>query len=797
MGAIFISYRRSDSDGHARWLRDRLMHWYDADAIFYDGQSLDSGENFPERLTSELAAARTVLVVIGPAWLGEINHRAALPATDFVRREVKLALARLGDGDAAPAVLPLLLNAAMPAAEALADALRPSLAPLCALNAHAFGGPQADWDQQFVRLRERLDGIPGVPPARFRWPQGAQRPFRVPDQAVSAHFHDPNGLLERLRAGLRGDGRTALVARRTALHGMGGIGKTQLALKYAHTYGDAYAGVWWFAAETDAGLQLDARACCDAVPVPVGDGELPSLALRRWLATQPGAWLLVFDNADSAAALRPHLPDGDLHHVLITSRDPAWGGLASTVTLDAWTDEEGADFLAARLANAPRDDLLALSADLGGLPLALEQAASYVETTGGSVAHYRRLLAGAGAVLDRGGVAATGYERSVAATLSLAFDHLTPAAAELLRLCAWAVPDALPERFFGEARDGLPQALRAAAADPLAWDDAVAELRHYALATREQIANLDDPPGAPTGRTKPALRFHRLTQQIVRDRLCAAGDDAARFQAVLATACRDDAGLPAHWPRFAALAPHVAQLDRLLADGGSDVRTLARLLDRIGTYFQDGPALYRLARVSLERALELCSKAFGNEDVATLVRTNNLAETLRAQGNLAGARELQQTALAVHRRVLGDEHPGTLASMNNLALTLQTQGHLAGARELHQTALAVRRRVLGDEHPGTLTSMNNLAVTLWQTGERPEAMRLMREAVAQREIRLGAAHPDTRASAASLAQMLADAPAAAPAVLAPSAGSAAVPADPPPVSGPVEKLRRAFGRLFR
>ncbi len=424
MAAIFVSYRRVDSDGHAGRLIDRLAHWYDADAVFYDKRNLEGGEAFPERLAREVAQASAVLVVIGPGWVGELNRRAALAEVDFVRREVEQALARLAGrgrcgregrdgggsryfaGARVPTILPLLFaGASMPSPQDFADALRPTLAPLCDLNAHAFGGLQADWDAQSVRLRERLARIEGVPAARYRSPPGVERPHRVPDIAVSAHFHDPNGLLDRLREGLRsGGGRSALVARRAALHGMGGIGKTQLALAYCREYGDGYAGgVWWFSAETDAGLQLDALACCDAARVPVGEGELPSLALKRWLAAQPGAWLLVYDNAEHAAALAPHLPDGGPHHVVVTSRDPAWGGVAAPVELDEWTAGQGADFLAGRLPGAPRGELAALSVDLGGLPLALEQAASYVETTGCGVARYRELFASAAAsLLDRG-----------------------------------------------------------------------------------------------------------------------------------------------------------------------------------------------------------------------------------------------------------------------------------------------------------------------------------------------------------------------------------------------------------
>ena len=135
--------------------------------------------------------------------------------------------------------------------------------------------------------------------------------------------------------------------------------------------------------------------------------------------------------------------------------------------------------------------------------------------------------------------------------------------------------------------------------------------------------------------------------------------------------------------------------------------------------------------------------------------------------------------------------------MNNLAGTLWAQGDFAGARELQQTALAVSRRVLGDEHPDTLMSMHSLAVTLWETEEHPEAIRLMRQAAAQRKTKLGAAHPDTRASAVSLARMLAGAPSATPPAFPPHPEIATTPPVlSPPAPGWAAKLRRAVGWLF-
>jgi len=278
---LFISYRRKDAGGHAGRLFDRLRHWFDDDVLFYDVKTLDMGDSFREDLDAAVDASAVMLVVMAPDWLDEINRRAREPGVDFVRREVERALERGAKGQG-PLIVPVLMGgAAMPSPEGFHEALGPRLSELCTLQAHSFQATQADWDAQFVRLRDRVAQLPGMPPPRFRFPAGVEQPFRVIDQSVSPHFQDPGDILALLRAGFEAQ------SARVALHGMGGVGKTQMALQYSHQYRDRYAGVWWFRSESDTTLQLDARECCARVHAPINDGQLPSVAFKRWTATQP------------------------------------------------------------------------------------------------------------------------------------------------------------------------------------------------------------------------------------------------------------------------------------------------------------------------------------------------------------------------------------------------------------------------------------------------------------------------------------------------------------------------------
>lgn len=750
---IFISYRRSDAGGHAGRLFDRLQHWFDADTLFYDCQTIGIGDVFPKRIQSALDRAAVVLVLIGPDWLPEINARITQPGIDFVRHEVNQALVARTRG---VNVIPVLMNdAAMPSQHQLDTALHDQIAALCHIHAHEFVGVQADWDNQFIRLRERIAATPGMPAPRYLPPAGEERPWRVIEHTVSPHFQDPNGLLPQLHTQLETSGSNALVAP-AALFGMGGVGKTQLALKYCLDYRDRYAGVWCLRAETETTLQLDAFDCCTAVGAPVNPNELPTAALKRWLARQSTPWLLVFDNAEDIESLRPHLPQGGPHRIIITSRSPAWNGVAQALALTAWTPEQGADFLAARLPGQNRAELLALATELGGLPLALEQAAAYIETTATAIPVYRKLLAAVdteGLILDEGR-AATGYERSVLATLSLAFAKLTPAAAQLLRLLAYAAPEALPERFLREGAKELPTELAAALGSTLALNRLVGELRNYALAERSEMLALDREPGEVTTRTESALNLHRLTQQALRARLAKAEEDCRRFQAVLRAVCPGETNLPQHWPRFAALMPHITGLDRYLDARWLDQSAFIWLLDRVASYLKNGPAFYAESAHWSSRVWEVSDREFGAEHLNTVSAMSNLASIFFVQGDFSGARKLQEIVVTKFRDVLGAGQPSTQAAMINLAGTLKSFGELDRARELEESVLAIRRQVLGDEHPQTLAVMNNLASTLHEQGDLVGACEIETSLLAVRIRVLGEMHPHTLTSMHNLARTL-------------------------------------------
>src|SRR4051812_717015 len=323
-----------------------------------------------------------------------------------------------------------------------------------------------------ARLRDRLTrGRPTAPPS---FPQGpattgrrpgfAGRPpvvWKVPPR--NPHFTGRDGMLAELRRRLQAGEDTLVVQ---ALYGLGGVGKSQLAIEYAHRFAADYQLVWWIDAEQPVliGDQLAARTARLGLPL----GPTVAVTVDRLLAELRGRdrWLLVFDNAERPADVADYRPSGP-GHVLITSRAPNWGVLGGRIEVDVLARAETVALLRARI---PMTEELAdkLAAELGDLPLAAAQAAGYLEQTGLPPEDYlRRFRTHRATLLARGDV--VGYHGRLDTTWALSLERLREqdaAALQLLRLAAFLAPEPIPLTLFGEHATLLTEPLRTIAADP-------------------------------------------------------------------------------------------------------------------------------------------------------------------------------------------------------------------------------------------------------------------------------------------------------------------------------------------
>ena len=563
------------------------------------------------------------------------------------------------------------------------------------------------------------------------------RPFiGVPPRIAS--FTGRADELDRLDAVLMQDKPAAVTQAsvgRAAVQGMGGVGKTSLAIEYAHRFRGLYAGVCWCPAETRTGL-LSALASLavtlGAATTEEADVEKAAKAALRRLAEQRATWLLVYDNVPAPDHIAGLLPAAGAR-VLITSRFADWSELTDEVALDVLPLEEAAALLQERTRRSDAAGAKTLADALGRLPLALDHAGAYCKRTQMRFQDYAEKASSLIDTAPRG----AGYPRSVAATFDLAI-------AEAVAQCQAA--EALMVYLAQCAPERIPMTL----ADGVLED--VAE-RLEALSALSEVSLVKHDPFEDS---TPAVTVHRLVQAVARARSetngsaqNAVGRLIARLVALYPEEGDDN---PRSWPLCAQLTPHL--LAQCNAPGHASAFTgWPAILDRAGVYMQ-GRAAYSQASQLFRDALAIREKVLGPEHPDTAESLNYLALLLNAQGDFAGARPLVERGLAIHEKAFGPEHPETANNLNNLALLLQAQGDLAGARPLFERALAIREKTLGPEHPVTAMSLHALAALLRHQGDYVRARPLFERGLTINEKLRGSEHPNTAATLNSLAVLL-------------------------------------------
>ena len=346
---------------------------------------------------------------------------------------------------------------------------------------------------------------PGLPGAGAvpRFPGAPPRVWSAPPR--NPHFTGREAELGRL-AGSLSSGAAVTVH---SLHGLGGVGKTQLAAEYAHAHAGDYDVVWWVAAEETASVPDQFSALAAALGLdPAADPEALSAQVNQALRATAG-WLLVLDNADAPGDVtgwvpRAPQPGGVPGHVIITTRRGGFSALGAVMDLDVIGLADAVALLRTRVPDLDQATGEAIAAELGRLPLALEQAAAYMDRAQVPGGEYLELLRSrAGELYARGRVSSR--TDTIATLWNVSLDRAaaeSPAAVQLLEACAYLAPEPVPLDLFTAHPGLLPSPLSAAAADKLAFAEAIGVLADYSLATR----------------TSAGLQVHRLVQAAVRAR---------------------------------------------------------------------------------------------------------------------------------------------------------------------------------------------------------------------------------------------------------------------------------------
>ncbi|MFJ4470006.1 FxSxx-COOH system tetratricopeptide repeat protein [Streptomyces sp. NPDC089424] len=556
-------------------------------------------------------------------------------------------------------------------------------------------------------------------------------------------------LLELLDQRLR-EGTTTVLPE--AIHGMGGVGKTQLAIEYAYRHQAEFDIVWWIPAERPGQIgQALVELAQRLGLVTTTEANIAGPAVREALREgRPYArWLLIFDNADNPEQVRHYFPQGGNGTILVTSRNRRWGQVGGSLEVDVFTREESKELL--RRSGPPLRDgeADALAEALGDLPLALEQAAAWRAETGMPASEYLRLFENKRMELLE--VAPPpDYQLPVAAAWNVSLDHLetrSPAALRLLQLCSYFAPDPISRSIFsGLGNSSIFPELDAALNDPMRLARAIREVNRYSLARIDHRTN--------------SIEMHRLVQLVLNNRMSPEEQSRMRHGAhtLLAAADPKTPESPASWPRYAELYSHVSASDAIKSDQPW-VRQLVRNIAEYLYYWGDHDVSVDFS----EQAWGSWKTIFGEEDQQTLLmgrwlcfmywvvgRFDDSAQLIahireiyertapadqedtredaldalqmeaavrRVEGRFATGAELDRIAYERAHSAFGEEDPTTLNIAHNFGVSLRLAGDFRQALELDRRTLALKVRLFGREDRRTLITENSVAIDVRETGD--------------------------------------------------------------------------------
>ena len=531
------------------------------------------------------------------------------------------------------------------------------------------------------------------------------------------------------------------------IKGMGGIGKTQIALEFSYRFSRQYDVIWWVRAENDLVLVEDYTSFAWAVDLADGAGGSEKQligAIRHWLGRNR-KWLFVFDNAKHPDQLLDYLPEENAGNTLITSRHQMWEKLCPSTGLLYFSRDESVDFL---LKRTQRDDRLVaghVAEKLIDFPLALELAAGIINAANIGFSTFAMLFSRQHQALWEDKKPPRTYPDTMGSIVSLALEKVekeAPSALLIVNLFAYLSEDEISSLILNEVQRYFRAHFPSLFPETETFEKAVATLVRYSLVSK----------GDGT------LSIHHLVQAVLRDRLDVdehkkwSGTAVAVIDRVFPSETYQQS---VRWPDCAALLSHGRCAVRHALEHQTAHAEAADLLASLGSYLQSR-AFFTKAEPIFTQALDLFEKQVGPKHPHVGAVVHHLAALHQDQGRYETAEALFRRALDIYRTALGEDHLYVGSICNHLAALLRTKGNDTEAESFFRSALDIFQHNLAATHPQIATSLNNLAVMLQDQGKYVEAEQLLHSALENYQGASAEDHPFTATAMTNLAQLYRD-----------------------------------------
>lgn len=601
-------------------------------------------------------------------------------------------------------------------------------------------------DEAERRVMDRLDLPAGPVPDAGEARTASRFPSDTPEvwggvPRRNTRFTGREPLLNDAYHLLQDAGRGASVV---TMHGMSGVGKSQLAAEYVYRFGSEYDVVWWVDAENRANYRRRIAELATALGLHTGPeyGERLRAARDALRRGDPySRWLLVLDGADEPDQIWDLVPTGP-GHVLITSRNPDWSEHNSKLLeIPVYDRIESVAFIRRRAPRLSVPEAEQLAEALEDLPLLLDQTAGWLNDSDLSVDEYIALLDGG---IDQDVV-------KVSADFPLAFQtawsillnklrDTVPESVDLLRLCTFFAPGSVPVRILREMpMEDLPEQVRGLLSDPLLWNRAINQLRQYSVVRLESHEGTTD-DAVSTGES---LYLHRMVHQILH-RDMPQRDHDEFIDVVRRALAAADPGRPTDtrlWPQYAEIAPHLKYADVLKS---TDPAVQNLVLNCLRYMYLSGE--YTPGITLGERAMAAWKTLLGDTHPRIWDLTHHYANLLRAVGDYASTEAIDRAVADHLREERGPRDLEHLRAAGGLAADLRGLARYDEALELSGWVVTGYFELLGEQDSRTLSAQNNLAVSLRLLGRYQEALDLDRRTLEARRQLLRARHNWTLSS---------------------------------------------------
>lgn len=721
MKNFFISYNQADLIW-AEWIA-----WQLEDAGYstiIQAWDFRPGSNFVEEMQRALLNAERVIAVISPDYL----------SSEYAGAE----------WDAAFAEDPLGINGKLLPIKVKECRLEGLKRTIININLIGLDGTVAR--EKLIKGISKERAKPAKEPVfpistlRPQFPGSLPDVWNVPDR--NPNFSGREQIIADLRVALAS---SQLGAWRQALWGLGGIGKTQIAIEYAYRYVADYSKVGWLVrSEEFMVLASDYAALAGKLGLPESNSQDQTIivnSVRHWLEHNSD-WLLIFDNAVRPEDIIGYLPRGGNGHIIITSRNPNWESIGGVIPIRIFDRAESIQFLHKRTKKCGETGDLADV--LGDLPLALEQASAYIVEAGISLADYlERFKKYHFKLLEYG--KPINYNDTIATTWEISFravQEKSKASADLLNLCAFLAPENIPRSLLINGIKILPEPLASGIDDEFDFDNIIKILKDYSLINT----------------TSTNLSVHRLVQIITRNRLEA--DNQRRWSQVAITLLDNsfiyDSNRMQTWKECSVLLPHTLAASSYAEDFNVALEVTSHLLNEVGLYLKKY-ARFTEAKSVLERAIRIEENIHSPNHPSIAIRASNIGLVLYELGDFEKAKIYFEKALKIGEKEYGSDHPKVAIYHNNLGLALRKLNDYDGAKNCFERAIMADAKATAFNPHDVVAHIVNFGMALQDLGNPAEAVKFFARALEIGEKFYEPSNPELAPCLSNLGTALADA----------------------------------------